>query len=88
MSYKRQGYSLKSEESEISAPLMSHELTTLVQDEVAFLRDQLANCAKLLKCSLKANRPFDSKMRGKVTDAITRLETVLDARERNLDHEQ
>ena len=35
-------------------------MSALVSDETAFLRDQLANCSRLLKYSLKANRPFDS----------------------------
>ena len=57
------------------------DLSTLVQDEVAFLRDQLASSSKLLKCSLKANRPFDGAMRSKVSHLIDRIETILDAKD-------
>jgi len=56
-------------------------ISALVHDETAFLRDQLATCSRLLKCSLKANRPFDSQMRTKVSALLERLESGLDSKD-------
>lgn len=57
-------------------------VNALIHDETAFLRDQLATCSRLLKCSLKANRPFDSHVRTKVGALLERLESGLDEKDR------
>ena len=54
-------------------------MSTPQQEDFIYLRDQLSHCSMLLKYSLKSNRPFDSKTRTKINDALAKLNESIES---------